>query len=103
MPEPLTGSLFDIDGFGTLTCECGIFPVIDGIPVLDRRHNEQRLVALLKQGAFNTATSECLMVDVQRGRTPRLLWLLWRLLRKFGVSNGLYERIKVCRTFREAL
>jgi hypothetical protein len=54
MPEPLTGSLFDIDGFGTLTCECGIFPVIDGIPILDRRHNEQRLVALLKQGAFST-------------------------------------------------
>jgi SAM-dependent methyltransferase len=101
MPEPLTGSLFDIDGFGTLTCECGIFPVIDGIPVLDRRHNEQRLVALLKQGAFSTATSECLMVDVQRA--PRLLWLLWRLLRKFGVPNGLYERMKVCRTFREAL
>ena len=50
-----------------LTCECGIFPVIDGIPVLDRRHNERRLVALLKQGAFSTATSECLMVDVQRG------------------------------------
>ena len=99
-PEPLTGSLFEVDGFGTLTCECGIFPVIDGIPVLDRRHNEQRLVALIKQGAFSTATSECLMVDVQRGRAPRLFW---RLLRKFDVSNGLYERIRVCRTFREAL
>src|SRR6476620_5959974 len=85
-PEPLTGSLFEVDGFGTLTCECGVFPVIDGIPVLDRRHNEQRLVALLKQGAFNTATSECLMVDVQRGRAPRPHWLLWRLLRKFDVS-----------------
>jgi hypothetical protein len=36
IPERLSGSLFDVDGFGTLTCECGIFPVIDGIPVLDR-------------------------------------------------------------------
>ena len=99
MPEPLTGSLFDIDGFGTLTCECGIFPVIDGIPILDRRHNEQRLVALLKQGAFSTAASECLMVDIWRA--PRLLRLFWRALRKFDVPNGLYERIKMCRTFRE--
>ena len=101
IPESLTGSLFNVDGFGTLTCECGIFPVIDGIPVFDRRHNDQRLVALLKQGAFSTAASECLMVDIWRA--PRLLRLLWRLLRKFDVPNGLYERIKMCRTFREAL
>ena len=52
-PEPLNGSLFQVDGYGTLTCECGIFPVVNGIPVLDRRHNEQRLVALIKKGAFS--------------------------------------------------
>jgi hypothetical protein len=40
------------------------------------------------------------MVDI---RAPRLRLLLWRLLRKFDVPNGLYERIKMCRTFREAL
>jgi hypothetical protein len=59
-----------------------------------------RVTSLLKQGAFSTATSECLMVDI---RAPRLRLLLWRLLRKFDVPNGLYERIKMCRTFREAL
>src|SRR5262249_43928593 len=46
------------------------------------------------------ATSECLMVDIQRGRVQRLFW---RLLRKLGMSNGLYERIEACDTFRDAL
>src|SRR5262245_25657050 len=49
-PEPLNGPLFHGDSYGTLTCECGIFPVVNGIPVLDRRHNEHRLVALIKKG-----------------------------------------------------
>ena len=41
------------------------------------------------------------MVDVQR-RRPRFR-LFWRVLRKFGFSNGLYERLRARRTFREAL
>ena len=99
-PAPLNGSLFQVDGYGTLTCECGIFPVVNGIPVLDRRHNEQRLVALIKKGAFSIATSECLMVDVQRRREIRFFW---RVLRKLGFSNGLYERLGARHTFRDAL
>ena len=98
-PAPLNGSLFQVDGYGTLTCECGIFPVVNGIPVLDRRHNEQRLVALIKKGAFSRATSECLMVDVQRRREIRFFW---KVLRKLGFSNGLYERLGARHTFRDA-
>jgi SAM-dependent methyltransferase len=100
LPEALSGSLYDADGYGTLACDCGIFPVVNGIPILDRRHNEPRLVALLRERAFSMATSECLMIDIERGRAQRLVW---RVLRKLGVSNGLYERMEARHTFRDAL
>jgi SAM-dependent methyltransferase/uncharacterized protein YbaR (Trm112 family) len=99
--ESFRGTPFDSDSYGTLTCDCATAPVINGIPILDRkRHNERRLVNLVRQGAFEMASSECLMVDIEAGRMNRFKW---RLLRKLNKSNRLLQRIDSSQTFREAL
>lgn len=98
--EVLRGSLFDANSYGILTCDCGAFPIVNGIPILTRQHNEQRLVALLRQEAFSMASSECLAVDTHSSLVQRLLW---KSLRKLGQSNGLFERIDAELAFCNAL
>lgn len=96
----LTGTLLNADSYGTLACGCGEFPILNGIPILDRRHNEQRLLALVRRQRWSQATSECLMADVEANGVTRICW---RLLRKLDISNRLWARVAARSTCRDAL
>lgn len=96
--------LYGVDDFGVISCACSKFPVIDGIPIIQkapvcmyentsgRAHASgiaiQELVRLIENGRGNEALLECLVVPTQLPRWMQKC-MPWRVQNGEGMHRFL--------------